>query len=161
MKAHLLFPLVALCACSRLPFAQPEDPASATPRAAIPAAPEVETATIAPAANARTADQFDTTSAAERAAAAAAPEPSGERSLGSTVASLGDPSRAGFWLETPLVTQVTQGRVVYPGTGKSARVELIPIQGGGSRISLAAMRLIGAPLTDLPALDVYGGNANS
>ena len=38
--------------------------------------------------------------------------------------------------------------------------QLIPIEGpatGGSRISLSAMRLIGAPLTDLPTLEVYSG----
>ena len=116
-------------------------------------------ASVAPAANARTAEQFDTTTADERAAAAA-PKAGGERSLGTSVASLGDPSKPGFWLETPLVTSPTQGRVRYPGSGKSARVELLPIDGAttsGSRISLAAMRLIEAPLTDLPTLEVYAG----
>ncbi len=157
MKAYLLVPLLALGACSQLPFGQQQE---TPPGGAIPPAPEVETATIAPAANARTPDQFDTTSAAERAEASA-PAVSGERSLGSAVASLGDPARAGFWLETPLVSAPTSGRVVYPGTGKSARVDLIPIDGGGSRISLAAMRLIGAPITDLPALHVYAGGGNS
>jgi len=80
--------------------------------------------------------------------------------LGTSVASLGDPARSGFWLETPLVSSETEGRVVFPGTGKSAQVQLIPIEGpatGGSRISLSAMRLIGAPLTDLPTLEVYSG----
>lgn len=161
MKAHLILPLLALCACSKLSFLQQEEPATASPAPAIPTAPQVETVTIAPAANARTADQFDTTSAAERARAAAAPEPASERSLGTTVASLGDPSRAGFWLETPLVTEPTPGRVVYAASGKSAKVDLIPISDGGSRISLAAMQLIEAPLTDLPTLEVYAGGANS
>ncbi|WP_311734952.1 hypothetical protein [Alloyangia mangrovi] len=115
----------------------------------------------APPANARTEEQFDTTSAEERSAAAAAPA-AAERKLGSTVASLGDPTDPGFWLETPLVSSVTKGRVVYPVNGKSAQVELRPIEGpasGGSRISLPAMRLIGAPLTDLPTLTVYAGGA--
>ncbi|SDG35288.1 hypothetical protein [Alloyangia pacifica] len=118
--------------------------------------------TLRPPANARTEEQFDTTSAEERAAAASAPA-SSERQLGSTVASLGDPAEPGFWLETPMVSSVTKGRVVYPATGKSAQVELRPIEGpasGGSRISLAAMRLIGAPLTDLPTLTVYAGGAS-
>ncbi|MBU2962833.1 hypothetical protein KO516_18785 [Citreicella sp. C3M06] len=165
MKAHLLVPMLALCACSQLPslpMMQQEEPApsaSASP-AMIPAAPEVETVTIAPAANARTAEQFDTTSAAERAKAAA-PQPGGERSLGSVVVSLGDPSKPGFWLETTLVSAPTEGRVVFPASGKSARVDLLPIEGGGARISLAAMRLIEAPLTDLPTLEVYAGGANS
>ncbi len=113
-----------------------------------------------PPANARTAEDFDTTSDAERDAAAAAPEPAGERRLGETVASLGDVARPGFWLETPLVSTAGKGRVVFPASGKSAQVDLIPIDGpdtAGSRISLAAMRLIEAPLTDLPTIEVYAG----
>lgn len=113
-----------------------------------------------PPANARTVEQFDTTTPQERAEAAAAPQPAGERRLGETVASLGDVSKPGFWLETPLVSAPAQGRVVYPGSGKSAQVELIPIDGpatAGSRLSLAAMRLLEAPLTDLPTIEVYSG----
>lgn len=118
------------------------------------------TAAPRPPASARTAEQFDTTSPEERKAAAAAPQPAGERLLGDTVASLGDPSRPGFWLETPLVSAPAKGRVVFPGSGKSAQVDLIPIDGpktAGSRISLAAMRLIEAPLTDLPTVRVFQG----
>jgi len=105
---------------------------------------------------ARTAEDFDTTSADERAAAL---QPaSAARKLGTTVASLGNPAVPGFWLETPLVSENTPGRVVYPATGTSVSLDLIPIEGpktGGSRISLAAMRLLGAPLTGLPELVVY------
>ncbi|WP_121629986.1 hypothetical protein [Tropicibacter alexandrii] len=108
-----------------------------------------------PTAAARTAEQFDTTNAEERAEAAA-PAAGGERLLGTTVVSLGDPTQPGFWLETPLVSATEQGRVVYPVTGKSAQVELRPSE-TGSRISLAAMRLIEAPLTDLPEVEVYSG----
>lgn len=112
-----------------------------------------------PAASSQTPEQYDTTTAAERVAAAAAPEDAGgEKRLGETVASLGDPTKPGFWLETPLVSKPSQGRVHYAGAGKSAQVELIPIEGpatAGSRISLAAMRLIDAPLTDLPTLQVF------
>ncbi len=112
----------------------------------------------APAASARTVEQFDTTTSQERQAAAAAPAPSTEKSLGDTVASLGDPTKPGFWLETPLVSTPTSGRVFFPTSGLSAQVELIPIDGpstAGSRISLAAMRLIEAPLTDLPTIQVF------
>ena len=133
---------------------------SSAPKPA-PTAPTATSATLRPPNNARTEEQFDTTSADERSAAAAAPA-AAERNLGSTVASLGDPTDPGFWLETPLVSSVTKGRVVYPANGKSAQVELRPIEGpasGGSRISLPAMRLIGAPLTDLPTLTVYAGGA--
>lgn len=112
---------------------------------------------------ARTVEEFDTTTIEERAEAAAAPaEPAAERALGTTVASLGDPTQPGFWMETPLVNEVTQGRVRYPTTGLSAQVELRPIDGpatAGSRLSLPAMRLIEAPLTDLPTIEVYAGGA--
>ncbi|WP_050530571.1 hypothetical protein [Pseudaestuariivita atlantica] len=110
---------------------------------------------------ARTAEQFDVTTEAEREVAAAVPKPAGEVFLGTTVASLGDPTQPGFWLKTPLVSAPAQGRVVYPGSGKSSAVDLIPLDGpatGGSRISLAAMRLIEAPLTELPTVEVYKSN---
>jgi hypothetical protein len=77
--------------------------------------------------------------------------------LGTTVASLGttDP---GLWLETPLVSAPTQGTVEY--NGETVSVELRPSggePGSGSQISLEAMRALGAPLTGLPELTVYGG----
>ncbi len=106
---------------------------------------------------ARTAGQFDTTSAQDRAAAAAAPA-GPERALGTTIASLGTPAETGFWLKTPLVARQTPGRVIYPVTGKSVEVTLIPLDGpptAGSRMSLAALRLIGAPLTGLPEVEVF------
>lgn len=105
----------------------------------------------------QTAESFDTTTETERTAAAA-PASQGEQRLGTTVASLGDPTEAGFWLRTPLVDTPAPGRVVSTGTGQSARVELRPLAaapGSGSQISLAAMRLIGAPLTGLPEIEVY------
>lgn len=114
---------------------------------------------VAPLENARTVEDFDTTTDAERTAALAV-SPAGERELGRTVASLGNVANPGFWLETPLVTEPTKGRIVYPATGKSVAVDLIPIDGpatGGSRISLPAIRLLGAPLTSLPELIVYAG----
>jgi len=78
--------------------------------------------------------------------------------LGTTVASLGDPNDTGFWVRTPLVGEPVRGHVHYPGSGRSVRVELIPsggARGGGSRISLAAMRLLDAPITELLELAVY------
>lgn len=138
----------------RAPEASAEPAAAAAPAPAAPAA-------VKPPAGARTVEQFDTTTPEERVAAAAAPvEPAGERSLGTTVASLGEVAEAGFWLKTPLVTERSKGRVFNPGTGKSAQVDLIPIDGpasAGSRISLAAMRLLEAPLTDLPTVEVFAG----
>ena len=80
--------------------------------------------------------------------------------LGQTVVSLGSPSEPGMWLKTPLVKIEQQGRVTHPTTGKSSPVTLIPISGpatGGSRLSLSAMRLIGAALTDLTEVTVSLG----
>lgn len=148
---------VALSGCAQLGMTPnaantPADGATETP-AAIKPAPRPSTA-------ARTAEQFDTTSAEDRAAAVAiatAPAPK-EALLGKTIASLGNPTDPGFWLETPLVSAPTQGRVQFPGTGKSVAVELRPISGdagAGSRLSLPAMRLLEAPLTGLPEILVY------
>lgn len=78
--------------------------------------------------------------------------------LGETVASLGDPGREGFWIETALVTTLGKGHVTYAKTGRTVKVQLIPIAGpatGGSRLSLAVMRLLDAPLTGLPEVRVY------
>ena len=106
--------------------------------------------------DARTVEDFDTTSAEDRAAAVAPTAVSGERRLGTTIASLGSPSDPGIWFKTPLVSAVTQGRIEY--NGNSVNVELRPSggsAGAGSQISLAAMRLIEAPLTALPEVTVY------
>ncbi|WOI57260.1 hypothetical protein [Palleronia sp. LCG004] len=109
-----------------------------------------------PRAGARTADQFDTTTDAQRQAARAAPT-GGEQRLGEVVASLGDPTEPGLWVKTALVDAQRSGRLEYPGSGQSAVVELRPLPGGGgAQVSLAAMRLLEAPLTDLPTLIVYG-----
>ncbi|MBS9716725.1 hypothetical protein ACFFUT_17015 [Pseudohalocynthiibacter aestuariivivens] len=104
--------------------------------------------------DARTPEDFDTTTAAERQAAAGSAS-QGERVLGSTVVSLGDPTEAGFWLKTPLVNTARAGRVYYGANGRSVNVDLLPIDGAGSRISLAAMRLLDAPLASLPEVTVY------
>lgn len=150
--------LVMLSGCADMGgFLKPKDRAEP---AAVPADPGAPLETVAPKpppANAVSEEDFDTTSAQEREAAAEKPA-GGETLLGTTVASLGDPARTGFWLETPLVDAPAKGRVEYPANGKSAQVDLIPIDGpatAGSRISLAAMRLIEAPLTELPELRVF------
>ena len=105
-----------------------------------------------PPAAAQTAEDFDTTTEAERRAAAA--PAAGGRLLGRTVGALGDVREGGFWLKTPLVSTRAKGRVVSVETGKAAEVDLIPVE-GGSQLSLAAMRLLGLGLTDLPQLEVY------
>jgi len=123
------------------------------PNDAAPRAPEPRPGVVAPPALATTAEQFDTTTTAERAAALSKPAGT-EKRLGVTIASLGNPAEPGLWLETPLVTTPVAGRLVTD-TGKSAAVDLRPSGGSGSRISLAAMRLLGLTLTDLPELTVY------
>lgn len=106
---------------------------------------------------ARTVDEFDTTTEEDRAEAVAPPEPEAARaSLGTTQATLGSPADPGIWVKTPLVTEAAMGRVEYQG--RSVNVELRPSggeAGAGSQISLAAMRLIEAPLTEIVELAVF------
>ncbi len=108
---------------------------------------------------ARTVEEFDTTTAEDRAAAVATARSSAsETRLGATIASLGSPTEPGIWMSTPYVTEVAMGRVENPATGKSVSLELRPsggVAGSGSQISLAAMRLLDVPLTALPELIVY------
>lgn len=110
-------------------------------------------------ADARTADEFDTTSAEERQRAVAeAAGSGGETALGITIASLGAVGEPGIWLKTPLVDAPAKGRVEYPEKGTAVAVDLVPLDaapGAGSQISLAAMRLIEADLTALPELRVF------
>ncbi len=120
---------------------------------------DIETTIAAPPADATSVEDFDTTTTEDRQAALDV-EPEGEVEIGRTVASLGDPVDPGFWLATPLVTQTTDGRVFYAPSGNSVAVELRPLDGpdtAGSRISLPAMRLLGAPLTSLAELVVFSG----
>jgi hypothetical protein len=103
------------------------------------------------------ASQLDTTTAEQKAAASAVPAVA-ETRLGTTVASLGDPTEGGFWIKTPLVDTRGIGRIVNPVNGKSAKVDLIPLDGpasGGSQVSLPALQLLGVSLTDLPTIEVY------
>jgi hypothetical protein len=125
---------------------------------ARPAAAPAPTDSPLPAAGGASAEALDTTTEEERQAAVAGGTSGGGASLGTTVASLGNPAEAGFWLKTPLVQAETPGRVVFPGTGQAVEVELRPSgaePGGGSQISLAAMRALGAPLTGLPEVEVF------
>jgi len=102
-------------------------------------------------------DKLDKTTEVEKAAATTGPV-GGEVRLGRTIASLGDVTRQGFWLKTPLVDKEAEGRIVLADTGNSVKVKLIPKggdKGAGSQISLAAMRALEIPLTTLPELIVF------
>ncbi|MGH1368798.1 MAG: D-galactarate dehydratase [Maritimibacter sp.] len=154
----LITVLFSLAACGKVFDAQK----------AATAAPELEEVAERPAGEmqgpppppptANTAAEFDTTSKEEKAAALAAPKPAGEKRLGETIATLGDPTDPGFWLETPLVTRVTQGRVEAKTNGKSVSLELRPIpgaDGAGSRISLPALKLLEVGLAGLHEMTVF------
>ena len=101
---------------------------------------------------ARTVEEFDTTSAEERTAASSSTDTGAL--LGTDIASLGDPSKPGFWIETPLVSEPGRGRVVLAGTDTSVEVDLLPGD-GGSRLSLPAIRVLNVSLTDLPTVEIY------
>lgn len=171
MHARLVLfalPLIALAGCEGLQH-DPEEPATAAaagsvaespgtaPRLARPALTHAA-ANGAPMARPAAArpDAYDQSTAAERAAATATPAAAAQR-LGTTVVTLGDPAAQGFWLRTPLVRVPGKGRLVDPASGRSVNVDLIPRPGpetGGSQISLAAMQMLGLPLTALPRLEV-------
>ena len=137
----LVLPLLAGCAV----FDQTEPP-RVTGTIEAGAAPP-------PPRNARTVEQFDTTTRAERAAAAS--PVAGGRQIGTVVASLGDPGRPGFWLETPLVSEERTGRLQNVANGRTVEVTLLPVSDGSSRASLAALRVLEAPLGDLSELVVF------
>ena len=139
--------------CADFPLAPQGAVQTAAPAAAAPPASTRPPLTGAP----RTVDDFDRVSAEERQAAIAPPS-AAAGSIGSTIASLGDPGRPGFWMETPLVRSPTRGSVLYRPRGRRLNLDLIPIDGpasGGSRLSLSAMRMLDAPLTGLPRVDVF------
>lgn len=134
--------LLVLGGCAKLAQMFGRTPVQESPRAVVP----------------RTAETLDSTTAAERQAAVTVAGIGPARDLGLTVASLGTPTEPGLWLKTPLVDTAAKGRVSYAVTGKSVAVDLIPMEappGAGSRLSLAAFRLIEAPLTALPELRVH------
>uniref|UniRef100_UPI00399BCC5D D-galactarate dehydratase n=1 Tax=Roseovarius halophilus (ex Wu et al. 2025) TaxID=3376060 RepID=UPI00399BCC5D len=82
----------------------------------------------------------------------------GARRLGRTIATLGSAAEPGIWIKTPLVDGVVEGRADNPSAGTSIAVELRPAggdPGAGSQVSLAAMRLLEAPLTGLPELILF------
>ena len=136
-----------------------ETPAAAAapgdgPLSAIPSATLDPDPPPPPAADAVTVEALDTTTDEDRADALASS--AGGIALGTTQATLGAPADPGIWLKTPLVAELAPGRISYQGT--SINVELRPLggdAGAGSQLSLAAMRLIGAPLTDIVELSVF------
>lgn len=152
---YLLVPvLLAGCADLQRLAGKPSDRPVADPDLEVAAVASPELAAPPPPAAAVTVEQFDTTTEEQRQAASAPDE--GGRLLGQVVASLGDPGRSGFWVETDLAQAQGRGRLVDVASGKSVEVELLPLSGdAGARVSLAAMRVLEVGLTDLPTLEVY------
>ncbi|WP_372605224.1 D-galactarate dehydratase [Actibacterium sp.] len=119
----MLVVMLALAGCMTAPDAVPESVPEATPapEAASPMKP-------APMTTLRPVDRP-------------------ERDLGTLTASLGDPTDPGFWVMTSRVSEAQKGRLFYPPTGGSVLVDLRPFTGEGAQVSLAALRVVGAPLT--------------
>lgn len=159
--APVVVPETTAVAASDLPEAAAKEVATAQEIAAVAPDPVLTSAPPPPKA-AKTQEALDTTTAVQRAQAAApATSKAQSKLLGTTIASLGSPTEPGFWLKTPLVSTETAGRATNTANGKSSAVTLIPIDGpatGGSRMSLAAMRLIDASLTDLTEVEVTLGS---
>ncbi len=127
-------------------------------RAAQPAAPATDAAPVAAApvpvlGPGKTAAALDTTTAAQKQAALAAPAARGEQSLGKVAVSLGSPAEPGIWLRSALVKVAGKGRVVT-AAGTSVAVDLMPGD-GAAQLSLAGYRALGLGLTDLPEVTVY------
>ncbi len=103
-----------------------------------------------------TVDELDTATDDDRMAAATTPPNTAAGSLGVTVASLGDPTAPGFWLETSLVSSESSGRVQSKATGRTVKVTLRPSSGGGSRVSLSTLQLLDLDISGLHELVVFG-----
>jgi hypothetical protein len=157
MRILLLIPAFALSACEAMMVPATATSLDAKGAVVVAAAPTLDpTPPPRPPAAARTVEQFDTTSAADKAEALAVKVDTPVAALGTTQATLGPPAEPGIWLKTPLVNAPTMGRLSY--NGKDANVELRPSggsAGSGSQISLAAMRLLDIPLTDIAEVTVY------
>lgn len=81
-----------------------------------------------------------------------------EQDKGLTIASLGLLNEDGFWLSTPLVKTKVEGRAVVEKTGASVNLILLPNgepAGSGSQLSIAAMQVLGVPITELVELRVF------
>ncbi|MDO9581780.1 MAG: hypothetical protein Q7J24_01520 [Desulfomicrobium sp.] len=139
--------LTATAGCAVLDRLTPGGAAAPAASAAAPSAPAPVLGSGA------TAATLDTTTAAQKQAALAAPAASGERQLGNVAVSLGSPAEPGIWLRSSLVTAAGKGRVVT-ASGQSVAVDLLPGQ-GAAQLSLAAFVALGLPLTALPDVTVY------
>lgn len=157
MRQLVFIPAVALalsgCALFQKDGGRSAVTGPAEPQAATEFAPAVSTSVLGTT-QAASAEALDKTTAAEKAAALAAPAAGGEKELGKVVVALGPPAEQGLWMSSPLVTEKAQGRIVT-AAGKSLAVELRPGT-GGALLSLAAFQALGLSLTELPEVTIYG-----
>lgn len=153
MRAFLLLPLMfGLSACSVFDGKGSPSAQGSSGDLAKEFAPAVTSTPLG--GGGTSAAALDRTSAAEKAAALAAPVASGERALGKAVVALGPPAEAGLWVQSVLIPAKGPGRVTGPD-GKSLAVELRP-GSGGALLSLSAYQALGLSLTSLPELTIYG-----
>jgi hypothetical protein len=124
-----------------------------TPEVADEAAEVVTDAVVGEAA----AEDIAPAESSVRAAAVAEGDTAeGDAVRGFTVASLGDASVPGLWIETPLVDRERPATVVAPN-GTTVEVTARPSggeRGSGSSLSLAAFQALGLDLTGLPTVTV-------
>lgn len=113
--------------------------------------------TETPVLGAAAAEDIAPADASARAEAVAAGNTAaGDAVRGFTVASLGDATIPGLWIETPLVDRERPATVVAPD-GTTVAVIARPsggARGSGSRLSLAAFQALGLDLTGLPTVTV-------
>lgn len=147
MKTPLL-----LCLALSLSACGPLDRMKPAPAPVQIVAPVEEPVTLPALGSGQSAAALDSTTAAERQAALAAPAPAGARELGKTTVALGSPTEPGLWLKSALVKQPGKGQVVT-AAGTSVAVDLIPGT-GGALLSLGAYRALGLALTDLPEVTI-------
>lgn len=156
MRQLAIIPLLALtlsgCALFQKEGTRTGVTGPAAPQPATEFAPA--TGTTALGGRAVSAEVLDKTTAAEKAAALAAPAKGGERELGKVVVALGSPAEQGIWLSSALVKDKAQGRIMT-AAGKSLALELRPGT-GGALLSLAAFQALGLSLTELPEVTVFG-----
>lgn len=150
MRLSPLLLVAAVSGCSLFGSGPPAPQAPAPELAPEPAAAPAVAAPVS--AQGVTPEALDQTTAAERAAATAAPAATGA-ALGKVSVALGSPTEQGFWLKSALVTAPGKGRVEL-ASGQSVAVDLIPAE-GAALLSLAAYRALGLGLTDLPEVKVY------
>lgn len=124
--------------------------AEVVPAAVVPVPEEVVTG------QAEARDIAPTDSTTRAAAVAEGDTEAGDSVRGFTVASLGDATQPGLWIETPLVARERAATVVAPD-GTTVDVTARPSggeRGSGSRLSLAAFQALGLNLTSLPTVTV-------